>query len=124
MFCGGDAGGFHGLLCEGLRPFQGGVRSHWTEACSALKRIGQSVTQGRLWTDDHEVNVELVGQGEQTVDVSSTDGMVGSKLCRTGIPGSGVEFHLRIARQGHGQRVFTLPRADKEDAPDVHATRS
>ena len=34
VFSRGDAGGFHGSFGEGLRPFQGGVRSHWTEACS------------------------------------------------------------------------------------------
>ena len=114
---GGNAGGVHDFLREGLRAFDARRRRAWAEDGDAAvaQLVGEARDERRLGADDDEVDPELTRKRDERTVVVGADGMAVSERCDSRVAGSGVQLVEAVAAgERPGERMLATPRPDDE----------
>ena len=115
---GGNAGGGHDLLGEGLRALQAGGLGAGTEAGDpgVAHCIGNARHQRRLGTDDDEVSPHLRSEGDDLVGHAGVDVEVRGDGRGPGVAGGDDELGgLRVTGEGTGQGVLARAGAEEQN---------
>ncbi len=112
-----NAGGRQHVLGEGLGAFdrrRGRARPEDRDA-RRTKHVGDSADERRLWPDHHEVDVERMGEGEETLRVLGANRMALGETRDARASRGGMEIGQgRGLRELPGERVLAPARTDQE----------
>jgi beta-fructofuranosidase len=115
--------GRHDLLGKGLAAFQPRRGRGGAEACDAVRayRVGNTCHQGRLGSDDDQIDSEPGGHARHGSTIKHLDGVVGAQRRGTGVARRSMEINdRRVAAKRQGERVLSAPRADHQRTQTFH----
>ncbi len=107
----------HDVLGEGLRALELGGRTARAEDRDAAGAddVGHSGDQRRLWSDDDQVDPELLGKVGHGFSVELVDRVQGGDVGDAGVAGSRVDGRdAGVLGQGTGESVLTAAGTDHE----------
>ena len=114
---GGDAGGCHHLLGEGLGALEPRGLAGRAEAGDAARPdgVGDALDERCLRSDDDQVGAQPLGQSRDVVARHRVDRVEGGDGGDAGVAGGGVDLgDAGVQGQGAGERVLTSAGADHE----------